>query len=123
MADISIPLGSVVVNASSGNVAAAVATATMAAPPSGANYVTALAITGAGATAPSVVVATLTGIVGGPFSYILAVPTGATAGMTPIFRQFPFPLKGIDGTAITLSMPSLGVGNTNAAVNLSGFRL
>lgn len=123
MADIQYPNGSVALGGSSGSVANATAAVTLAAPASGINYVTSIAITGAGATAASIVVATLSGVVGGPFAYIIAVPAGATTGITPIFRQYPIPLAGVAGQAITLSLPALGAGNTNAAVNLAGFRL
>jgi hypothetical protein len=126
MADLQIPTGALPLSNSSGNVANATANAVLVAPsnnPNATNYVTSFSISGAGATAASVVTATLTGVVGGPLNYTVAVPAGATLGLTPILRQYAVPLAGIPGQAITLSLPALGAGNTNAAVNITGFRL
>ena len=123
MADISIPNGALINGSSSGNVANSIATATIAAPPNGTNYITAFGLTGAGATASTVVVATLTGVVGGPFSYVICVPAGAQLPVQGIFREFPIPIAGLPGSAVTFSCPALGAGNTNCAVNLQGFRL
>ena len=62
-------IGGTAVAASSGDVANASAVATLAAPGAGlTNYVTGFTITFSGATAASVVLATLTGLLGGTLS-------------------------------------------------------
>lgn len=124
MADISIPNGAVSLSSSSGNVANASAVATFAAPPSGTNYVTGFIITAAGATVGLPVVATLAGVVGGTMSFIFAAPAGALLGASPYMVTFPTPLAASGPTtAITLTLPALGAGNTNSAVVMTGFRL
>jgi hypothetical protein len=106
---------------SSGNVAAAVASATIAAVAGRLNFCTGFEFTFAGATAASVVVATLTGLAGGTVSYVIAVPAGAAVQGTPLIVQFSKPAQasGVN-IAIVISVPSLGAGNTNACVNLHG---
>jgi hypothetical protein len=110
------------VSAASGNVANAAATATLAAQAGHTNYVTGVQITGAGATAASVVTATITGLVGGTASYTVAAPAGVTTGFVPIIITFnpPVPASAVN-TAIAVSLPALGSGNTNAAVAIQGY--
>lgn len=111
-----------VTSATSGNVAAATATATLAAVAGKTNYVTGFEIDGGGATAASFVAAVLSGILGGSISYTLAPPAGAALPMTPRQVTFnpPLPASG-PGVAIVLTVPSLGAGNTNAIANIHGF--
>lgn len=112
------------VTSSSGNVANAAAVATLAAAASKTTYITSLIITGAGATAGSVVLATLAGVIGGTMTFVVAVPAGAAAGLTPLVIQFPKPIPASAvNTAITLTLPALGAGNTNAAVVAVGYQL
>ena len=107
--------------ATSGNVAAAPAVATMPAVPGKTNFVTGFEITGAGATAASVVVATFAGLAQA-LAYVVAVPAGAAVGITPIVVEFSQPVPAsAANTAVSLTLPSLGAGNTNAAVNLHGY--
>lgn len=109
--------------ASSGNVAAAVATATLAAAANQTTYITGFTVTGAGATAGSVVLVTVTGCVGGTMTFVLAVPAGAGVGITPLVVDFPHPVPATGpNTAIVVSAPSFGAGNTNAAVVATGMR-
>lgn len=111
------------IGSSSGNVAAATATATLVAGGAGkTTYIRGFSITGSGATAASVVVATITGLLGGTRSYIIAVPAGATLGITPLIVDFGdgFPAAAAN-SPIVVSVPSLGAGNTNCAVNVHGF--
>jgi hypothetical protein len=113
------------VSAASGNVAAATATATLAA--GGANvmtYISGFEFTGAGATGASVVLLTVTGIIGGTLTYVIAVSAGVTAAITPLVVEFNPPLQanGLN-TAIVVSVPSLGAGNTNSAVVAHGYQL
>src|SRR6266576_917330 len=105
------------VAATSGNVAAATANAVLPAMPGRMTYITGFQVTGAGATAPSVVEVTV-GNLGVPGStilrYELTVATGATVANTPLVVTFdpPMPATGIN-TTITVSCPSLGAGSTN----------
>lgn len=117
-----VPPGATNVGASSGNVANAVATAAMPAVAGKTNYVTGFSITGAGATAAAVVDATLTGVVGGPFHYTVAVPAGVAAGVLPLIVELETPLAASAANqAVTLSVPAFGAGNTNAAANIHGY--
>jgi len=110
--------------ASSGNVAAAVATATLAANATKTTYITGFEITGAGATAGAAVVVTVTGTIGGTMSFVYTAATGAAVGNFPLIVDFPEPVPGSAiNTAIVVSCPSLGAGNTNNAVVAHGFQL
>lgn len=110
--------------ASSGNVAAATATATISATAGVLNYITGFEVTGAGATAAAVVNVTVVGCVGGTMTYVYTAPAGATAGNTPLIVQFPSPLPATaKNVAIVVSCPSLGTGNTNNAVVAHGFQI
>lgn len=110
------------VHAASANAANAIASAAMPAVPGKINYVTGFEITAGGATAAALVLATLTGISGGTASYVIAVPAGATLTAPPMVVQFLFPVPASAvNTAITLSLPALGAGSTNAAVSIHGF--
>ena len=122
MADKEYPMGAIPVNAGSGNIANNTAAGTMPADAARFNYLSGFDVTFSGATAGLVVVATLTGIAGGPLSYIVSAPVGATVGGPALSRSFPQPLRSTAiNTAITLSVPALGLGNTNIAVNLYGY--
>lgn len=103
---------------SSGNVAAATATATAAAPTFGSWIVTGFEVTGGGATAGSIINGTITGLVGGTMTFSVPVIAGVLLGITPIKWDFPGGLRGNPATAIVLSVPTFGAGNTNAAVIL-----
>lgn len=120
----SAPGGSTALTSSSGNVAAATATATLAGAAAATTYISGFEITGAGATAASVVVATVTGVIGGTMSHVIAVPAGVAVGITPLIVEFNPPLPAsAANTAIVVSVPSLGAGNTNAAVVAHGYRI
>jgi hypothetical protein len=120
----SYPTASVPVTSSSGNVAAATATATLPAVAAKTTYITGFEITAAGATAGAAVVATVTGTVSGTLSYVFTAPTGATVGAAPLTVEFSpaLPSSAVN-TAIVVTLPSLGAGNTNAAVVAHGFQL
>lgn len=116
------PQNSTPVAASSGNVANAAAVATMPAVAGKTNYVTGIEITGGGATAASLSVATLAGLSGGTLSYVVAAVIGATLGNLPICIEFDPPLPANDAnTAVTLTVPALGAGNTNSVANIHGY--
>lgn len=118
------PVGATPVHAASGNVAAGVASAALAAAAGKTTYCTGFEITGGGATLGSLVSATLAGILGGTATYAVPVLAGVLLGNAPISFSFipPIPASALN-TAITLSVPSLGVGNTNSAVAIHGFQI
>lgn len=117
------PGGATAVANSSGNVANASAVATLAAAPAKTTYISGLTITGAGATAASVVTAALTGLLGGTVSFTIAAPAGVAVGIAPLMVAFnpPLPASAVN-TAIVLTLPALGSGNTNAAVSAWGYQ-
>lgn len=111
------------VNGTSGNVAAATATATLLATLGRVTHISGFYVTGGGATAGSIITVTVTGVKDGPFSYSFAVPTGAAVGAATLDVYFdpPIPATG-PNTAIVVSAPSFGAGNTNACVVANGFQ-
>lgn len=112
------------VGATSGNVAAAAAVATIAADNAKRAFLTGFEITGGGATAASVVLATVTGLASGTKTFAIAVPAGVTLGIVPLVVPLPVPLPAVNSaTNIVITLPSLGAGNTNACVNAHGFKL
>lgn len=111
------------VGGTSGNVTAAVATATLAAAVGKTNYLTGFEVTGAGATGASVIIGTVVGLAGGTRSFNLAIPAGAAVGVTPLIVEgLNLPASG-PNVAIVVSFPSFGAGNTNACVNASGYQV
>lgn len=115
------PPGNAVV-ASSGNVANAVATATMPALAGRLNYLNSLLVTAGGATAAAVVTCTITGLQGGTVSFIYGAPAGAGVPATPLAASFPnsVPASALN-TAIAASCPALGAGNTRMVVTITGY--
>jgi len=110
------------VTAASGNVAAASAVATMAAVAAKTNYATGFQITAAGATTALPVLATITGLITGTLTYVFVAPAGVLVAATPLIVAFPTPIPASAvNVAIVLTLPSLGSGNTHAAVVLHGF--
>lgn len=119
-----IPLGATPVTASSGNVTNAVATATLPAAVGKTTYITGFSCTGSGATAALVVILTIVGVITGTLHYIYAAVAGAALINTPIHVTFPKPIPANAlNTAITVSCPALGLGNTNNAVVAHGYQL
>jgi len=107
---------------SSGNVAATATTATLTSAPNRTVYLTGFEVTGAGATAGSVIVVTVTGTLGGTLTYNLTIPTGATVGVQPLTLDFSSPIPAsAPNTNIVVNVPSFGAGSTNAAVNVRGY--
>lgn len=85
------------------------------------NYVTGFEITGSGATAGTVITATLTGTISGTMNYVISVPTGANLAINPLVVAFSPPIPGSAvNTAITLNVPSFTAGSTQAAT-IHGF--
>ena len=86
------------------------------------NYCAGFSITGLGATAASGIAVTLSD---GTWTqnYTFAVPAGATAGATPLVVTFNPPLPAsAANTAITLTCPTFGSGNTAASANIWGYK-
>ncbi len=87
------------------------------------NFVTHIAINGKGATAGSVQAAILTGVPT-TLAFLFVVPAGNTVplggGMLDITFAKPIQASGVN-TAITLTVPSFGSGNTLASVSIQGF--
>lgn len=111
-------------NASSGNVAAAIAAATIPAAIGKLACLAGFDFSAAGATAAAVVTVTITGCKGGPLSYTYAAPAGATLQGPLLQVPFDPPLEASSlNTAIVVSAPSLGAGNTNATLNAYGLYL
>lgn len=114
----------VYVTAASGNVANANAVATLAAAAGKNTFICGLTITAAGATAASVVSATVVGVITGTLTYTFVAPAGATVAATPLVVSFGtcVPSSALN-TAIVVTLPALGAGNTNASVSAWGFQL
>ena len=118
------PDGAVPVSASSGNVAAAVAAATLTPPAGKTMYLLGVKFSSTGSTAAAVVNATITGVVGGTITLPRATVAGATLQNADFDADFqPGLPASAPGTAIVVTLPSLGAGNTNAGVFAYGYYL
>lgn len=105
-------------------VAAAVATVTLAAAAGKTNYLNGFRVDGLGATAASTVSLTVTGLLGGTQKFLVSVPAGATVRITPLDLRLPRPLRAsAANVAIVVSMPSFGVGNTQAILAAHGHQV
>lgn len=104
---------------------AAAATCTSALP-AAAGYRTVIkgfTITGLGATGATTVEATLAGL-GTTLKFSIAVPAGVTTGITPLSVPFGDGMPAsADNTAITLSVPTFGSGNTKVCTAIWGFQV
>jgi|SRR5215471_4222199 len=112
------------ITASSGNVANASAVATLAAAAGKTTYINGFILTASGATAGLPVVATVTGVITGTLSFIFTFPAGVLVGASPLSVHFsqPIPASAVN-TAIVVTLPAGGSGNTNAAADAYGFQL
>ncbi len=112
------------VSASSGNVAAATATATLPAVAGKRTYINGFSVTGSGATGALVVNVTVVGLLGGTQTYVYTVPAGAALAAPGLVVNYPIALPAsADNTAIVVSLPTVGAGNTNTCVNAYGFNV
>jgi hypothetical protein len=117
------PEGSTALVAGSGNVAAAEASATLTPSATTTAYVSGFEVTGAGATSAAVVTVTVAGLLGGTRHYTYTFPAGATVACTPLVVAFNPPLPAsAANTAIVVTCPSGGAGNTNNTVVAHGFQ-
>jgi len=111
------------ITASSGNVAAATATATLAAVAGKTTFICGFQATAGGATAAAVVTGTITNIITGTMSWTYGANTGAGVPTAPLVVPFnPCVPANAVNTTIVVSMPSLGAGNTNATVSAWGYQ-
>jgi len=107
---------------SSGNVAAATATATIPAVAGKTNYLTGYVVTASGATAGLPVNFTITGCVGGTITNTFVFPAGVLVGAVPLVVILTDPLAATGpNVAVVGSLPSSGAGGTNASVTLFGY--
>lgn len=119
------PAGATPVAAASGNVAAGIAAASLPAAAGKTTYISGFQVTGSGATVAAVVNITVNNIIGGvTLDYAYEAVAGALLANTPLIVNFnpALPASAVN-TAITVSCPSLGAGNTNNSVNAMGFQL
>jgi hypothetical protein len=111
------------ITASSGNVAAATATATLAAVVGKVTYICGFSITSAGSTGAAVVSPTVANVITGTMTFTYASVAGVTLGNPPLVVPFTNCLPAnAPNTTIIVSMPTLGAGNTNTTVDAWGFQ-
>jgi hypothetical protein len=112
-----------VTTASSGNQANSSAVASFIGTVGQLAYLTGFEITGTGSTAGGVVTATIDGLFGGvQAQYTVVVPAGVATSLTPLIVNFNPPIQANStGAVITVTLPALGAGNTNATVVAHGF--
>ncbi len=105
--------------------AAATVAPTFAAVAGKRNWLKGFHVMGGGATGASIIVITVTGLLGGTITYNMAVLAGAAAPVNAqggLLIDLPYPIPASDvNTAITVSAASFGAGNTIATVNMYGF--
>ncbi len=111
------------ITASSGNVAAATATATLAAAVGKVTYICGFSITSAGSTGAAVVSPTIANIITGTMTFTYPSVAGATLANPSLIVPFAACIPAsAPNTTIPVSMPSLGAGNTNTTVNAWGYQ-
>lgn len=103
--------------------AAAVITATLAASVGKTTYIAGFSVDGLGATGASVIEVVVSGLLGGSLRRKLSIPAGATAILpSPLVMEFDRPIPAsAANTAIVVTVPSFGAGNTSAVVQAHGF--
>jgi hypothetical protein len=117
------PAAATPVTNSSGNVAASAAVATLAAAAGKTTFICGFTMTSAGSTAAAVVSPTVVGTLGGTMTYTYASVAGATLANLPLQNGFtPCVPASAANTAIVVTLPSLGAGNTNATAVAWGFQ-
>lgn len=117
------PNTGVEITASSGNVAAATATATLAAATGKVTYICGLSITSAGSTGAAVVNPTVANLITGTMTFTYTSVAGATLANVPLVVPFtPCMPASAPNTTIVVSMPTLGAGNTNTTVSAWGYQ-
>lgn len=120
------PTGATPLNVTSGNGAASIVTATLTGAVGQTTYIEGFDITSSGSTTAAAVTMTVSdGVFAG---LLLGFTYGTVAGVlvanTPLSIRFPRPVPAsTQNASITLSLPSLGAGNTHAIINAYGFRV
>lgn len=118
------PLGATPLTASSGNVANASAVATLAGTANKTTYISGFQITGSGATVGLPVTVTVTGLISGTNSYTYSAVAGVLLENQALLVTFNPPIPAsAQNTAIVVTCPALGTGNTNNVVNAQGYQL
>lgn len=113
--------GAASVTNSSGDKAAAQAVATLPAQQNQFTWICGFVVSGLGATGASNIQIAVTGLAAGSTSFALNVPAGVTTALP--LTQFTFSpcLQGSAwNTAVVVTVPSLGTGNTHAQVTAWG---
>lgn len=116
------PTGRTALVAGSGNVANAAAAATLTPGATVTAFLAGFEITGSGSTAGLPVTVTVTGLLGGTRHYTYVFVAGALLANTPLLVEFnpPLPASAIN-TAIVVSCPAGGAGNTNNTTVAHGY--
>lgn len=118
------PSGADPIVASSGHVAAGSAVATLTGIASRISYLCSFNVTSSGSTSALVVEPTVTGLKGGTLTFVYTTVAGVTlkndALVVPFYPCAPASGRAVD---IVVTVPTLGAGNTNIAVNVFGYRL
>ena len=120
----SYPANATPINATSGDHGATSNAAALSGAANKTTYITGFEVFATGATSATVVDVTVSDGTW-TLTYPLNVPASSAAvQLAPVSMRFnpPLPASAVN-TAITVTCPSLGTGNTNACVNAEGFRL
>lgn len=117
------PAAATAITAASGNVAAGNAVATLAAAAGKTTFICGFTLTSAGSTGAAVVSPTVAGTINGTLTYTYTSIAGATLANAPLQNNFtPCLPASAANTAIVVTLPSLGAGNTNATAVAWGFQ-
>lgn len=85
------------------------------------NFLAGFCLTGAGATGASIIEVATTGLTTN-LKFKVVIPAGATVALSPLLVTFnPALPASADNTAITVTVPSFGAGNTAAALSTWGY--
>lgn len=116
--------GGTPLTASSGNTANAAAVATLPATAGRTNYICGFALNSSGSTGAAVVSPTVVGVVTGTMTFAYSTVAGATLANASLVVNFGACVPAsAPNTAIVVTLPALGAGNTNATANAWGYQL
>lgn len=116
-----IPSGATQKLGTSGSVANAAAAASLAADANAYNWLSGFDVTGGGATAAVLVVITVTGLLGGTITFVMAAVAGVTLPVR-FEKSFMKALRSsAKNTAIQVSAAAFGAGNTAVVTNVYGY--
>lgn len=112
------------ITATSGNIVNNVAVATLAGTSGKTTYITGFQCTSSGATAGLVGDIAVANTISGSLFYVVAFPASTTTLATPIIVDFGHGVPAsAANTAITVTMPAAGSGNTDEVCNAEGYQL